>query len=228
MSMKIDWDEIGKDSNKKGGTGDKKQVEFLRLTTGSTYKIRPLGGPVVFYKYFLEHEGQWRWAICGDLDTCPVRQKHNVEPRERYAINVLDRADGKIKVMEGPVMVFKIFRAQFNATQNSPGGPEGGDFAITVTGVKKQTRYETVFLGRTPFTQKEREYLKAEGLFNLEQIYAATPADEIEDVLFGGGKAKSQTAKVFADVADDAGDTKETVAVLSVDDQPDDADVVPW
>lgn len=184
MSGAVKWNDIGKNS-KMGSDGEGKQIEFLRLSGGNAYRVRPLGSPVVFFKYVIQHEGEWRWAICEDPDTCPARKKHNVEPRERYAINILDRADGKIKVMEGPVTVFKSFRTYFENTNNSPGGPDGADFIINVKGSGLKTRYDVNADKRTPFTDAEKEYIRNEGLYKLDRIFKATPEDEIEDVLFG-------------------------------------------
>ena len=193
MSGAIDWEEIGKNSKKKFDENGDKKVEFLRLESGHSYKVRPLGSPVIFHKYILQHGGQWRWAICEDPDTCPVKQKHNVEPRERYAVNVLDRADGKIKIMEGPVTVFKVFRTYLEGTGNSPGGPQGADFTIKVVGSGLKTRYENSLDKRTPFTDEEKSYIKGEGLYKLDRIFKSTPAEEIEEKLFGEFKNAGDT-----------------------------------
>ena len=179
MSNVINWEEIGKGSKTQGG-GKQGDIQFLRLQSGNTYVVRPLGSPVIFHKYLVQHDGEWRSAICEDPENCPVRQKHNTEPRERYAVNVIDRADGEIKVMEGPVTVFKVFRTYFEGTANRPGGAQGADFKIVITGSGLKTRYDTQCVKRTPFTDEEKKKLQAEGLYKLDRIYKATSSEEID------------------------------------------------
>ena len=194
MSNVVDWAEIG--DNPKGGalSGAQGQISFLRLQSGNTYKIRLLGSPVKFYKYVIQHDGSWRSAICEDPSTCIIRQEHGEDPRERYAVNVIDRTDGEIKIMEGPLTVFKTFRTFFEGTGSAPGGAQGGDFEIVVTGSGLGTRYKVTFSKKTPFTDEEKTYIKEKGLYELERIFKSTPPDEIEATLYGpkDGQSNSQ------------------------------------
>jgi len=197
----VDWNDVGNSNttfNDNSGS-----INFLKLASGGTYTIRPLGKCVEFNKYFLQHNGRWRSAICSDIDTCPVRKNHNVEPSIRYAVSVIDRADGLLKIMEGPVTVFKPFRMFSEATGFSPGGVDGADFEIKVTGAGKKTRYIVKMVQRTPFTSEEKAYLKEQKLYNLERIYKATDPEEIENVLFGDGPASSSNATSTSETNND-------------------------
>ena len=106
MANAIDWDSVsdGSSTKKKG------KNNFMKLVSG-TYQIRPLGNPVEFHKFMLQGtDGKWRSAVCLDPDTNPVSRKHNIKPTSRYAVVVLDRADGEVKLLEAGVSVFKEFR----------------------------------------------------------------------------------------------------------------------
>ncbi len=197
MTGSIGWEEVGNVS--KNGFSDGQQIDFLRLKGGNEYEIRPLGKPIVFFKYVRQHDdGGWRWAICEDPQECPVRKKHNIEPSERYAVNIIDRSDGKIKVMEGPFTVFKAFRDYQDYTKKSPGGPEGADFKITVKGAGLKTRYTTNLVKHTSFTDEEKSQIKEQHLYKLEAIYKVTPSEEIEYVLFGSTKEESKDVSTVA------------------------------
>ena len=172
----VEWSEFSKQDNSKSRDG----IRNLRLLSGQSYKLRFVGNPLKFFKYFVAN----RSAICANPDTCPVRAGYNIEPATRYAINVLDRADGQLKILEVPPSVLKPVVAWWKATNNDPGSKNGCDFAIEVVGQKKNTRYNVTALNITPFTEEEKEYIKA-NIYDLSKIFKSTPENEIVDRLFG-------------------------------------------
>ena len=172
-----------------GGNGEKS--EYLKLKSGNTYKIRPVFDPVVFYKYFHKHEGKLRTAICAKPDVCPVRDRHPdlKKPSKRYAAYVIDRADGKVKILEAPQTVFRPIGSSFEATGKNPGsGKDGSDWQIKVTGTGLNTTYDVAFAGNTPLTQEEialfKEALDGDKL-KLQKLYKVDTPPEIEEKLFG-------------------------------------------
>ena len=199
MSGSSEWnDVVGGDKQSSGGGG---KSMFLRLQAGRSYRIRPVGKPIEIWKYFSNKDGQNRSAICADPETCPVKTKYNLEPKKKYAINIIDREDGKLKVMEGPVSVFAGLKDWFTATGNNPGGKDGGDFQIKVIpgagGNKKLTKYTVTFLTPCPFSSEEKEMLGegAKNLHNLSEIFKPDDAETIEKKLFGAVEPKGQTAE---------------------------------
>lgn len=185
----IDWGEVAPQRDGLPGT-DEKNVQFLWLKSGNTYKIRPIHLPVHFYKYFHKHLGKLRVSICGDPDMCPVRVSHPEldKPKERYAIFVLDRADDKIKVMEGPRSVFLPMRKRSEATGKKPGGKEGGDWQIEITGSGLRTEYSITYLEDTVFSNEEKEKIKKAlggDRQRLKKIFEIDSSEEIERKLFG-------------------------------------------
>lgn len=210
MANAIDWDSVsdGSSTKKKG------KNNFMKLGSG-TYQIRPLGNPVEFHKFMLQGtDGKWRSAVCLDPDTNPVSRKHNIKPTSRYAVVVLDRADGEVKLLEAGVSVFKEFRAFFKHTGKNPGGRTGADFRIVIEGAGRTKKYLTSFVRNTPLTDEEVAMLqdmKKQGTYpDLEKVYEATPDDKIEERLFGeavssGGSTPARQAErpVVDDVPND-------------------------
>ena len=193
MSQEIEWNDFSKqDSNK-----SKDKIRTLRLTEREDpYVVRLVGKPVKVNKYFVAG----RSAICADPETCTVRGKYGIEPSVRYSINIIDRADGLIKLIEVPPTVLKPAAAWGKARKSAqnpngidPGGDVGPDFSITVTGQKKNTRYEVVALDPTPLTPQEKEYIK-KSAYDLSKLNKPTPDNEIEEKLFGKKEDKKAEA----------------------------------
>lgn len=182
----VQWDSVPKSGNSNG-----ERSEFLKLKSGGTYKIRPIFNPVKFFKYFHKHDNRLRTAICAKPDVCPVRDRHPElkKPSLRYAAYVIDREDGKVKILEAPQSVFRPIGSSYEATGKNPGsGKDGSDWQIKVTGTGLNTTYDVAFAGITPFTKGElsaiKEALDGDKL-KLQKIYKVDTPEEIEEKLFG-------------------------------------------
>ena len=133
MTEYVQWDSIPTT----GGSGDGEKNEYLRFESGKTYKIRPIFSPVKFFKYFHKHDGRLRTAIYGNPETCPVRDRHSElkKPSLRFAVYVIDRSDGKIKILESPQTVFRPIGKSLEITGKNPGsGKDGSDWSVSVSG----------------------------------------------------------------------------------------------
>lgn len=183
MSQEMTW----KDVRSQDAKTPKGAINNLRLESGKTYELRFLGSPIKFHKYFIAGKS----AICENPDDCIIKKKYNQDPGLRYAINVIDRADKQLKVLEVPPSVLKPVAAWAERRKQDPGGDNGCDFSVTVTGIKKQTRYEVVPLDITPLTEEEKK-LKEQS-YDLKKLFKPTPADQIEAKLFGGAQTTSQS-----------------------------------
>jgi hypothetical protein len=121
-------------------------------------------------------------------------------PSERFAILVIDRADGKIKVMEFPKSVFLSIKAWWTATQKNPGGNDGVDWAIQVSGSGKQgTKYTSTPVDAKPFTSAEKQMIlkvlkdeEGNDTNVLENMFKAHTTDVIEKRLFGALEQKGK------------------------------------
>jgi len=207
MADYVQWDSVPK----KGGSGDKS--DFLKLESGRTYKIRPVFDPVKFYKYFHKKDGRLRTAICGNPDTCPVRDRHPElkKPSLRFAAHIIDRNDGKVKVLEAAQSVFRPIGSSFEATGKNPGsGKDGSDWQVTVNGKLLNTTYDVVRLGDTPFSEEERDAIKLAldgDKKKLQKLYKVDTPEEIEEKLFGDWTKKETPSEDLADSGSDSGFT---------------------
>jgi len=183
----VDWTSIS-NNDKSNSNG----VAYIRLETGKSYRIRPVGKPYRIYQYFIERNADqgkgFAKAYTEDADNCVVFKKTGEKARERFAVNVIDRSDGKLKVLEGAVTIFKQMAVWSKSTGLDPGTKDGGDFAITVEcpgNIKKNTRYQCQFLSPVAFTKDETDMIKKQGLYKLDEIFKPTPQSEIMQKLFG-------------------------------------------
>lgn len=188
MSDFVQWNDVASGNNS-GGDGSKN--DFLKLESGNSYKIRPLFYPIQFWKYFHKHNEKLRTAICEDPDTCPVRASHPELGKAalRFAAYVIDRADGKIKILEAPQSVFRPIGNRAEATNKNPGDiTEGSDWIIKVSGQGMKKRYEVTYLDQTPLSSAEKSLVKEalNGDKNkLKSIYPSDSPEKIEKKLFG-------------------------------------------
>jgi len=195
MAENCSWDSIP-------SSGSGEMSDFLRLQSGNSYKIRPLLDPVKFFKYFHKNAGKLKTAICGKPDACTVKDKHPElkKPSLRYAAYVIDRADGKVKILEAPQTVFRPIGASLEMTGKNPGGVgDGSDWYIKVTGQGLNTKYDVGFIEHSPLSAEEKALVKDtlkddNGEFDkekLNKLYKVDTPAEIEEKLFGDGLGDS-------------------------------------
>jgi len=203
---KVDWSSVG--SDKKSGNGES---SFLRLKEGK-YRIRLLGNPHQFFQHFDPAA-----VICeGSPDKCPICKSGN-SPKMRYATNVIDRADQKIKILTGGPQIFEVFK-EYAVEVGDPGKKDGPDFSIKVEvpgGNKLATKYKTSTLDKKPLTQEEiaminKDGEKGAGLHNLDEILKAKTGSEISEILQkdgnGGGEPDVDLDSAAADDSSDDDD----------------------
>lgn len=185
MSEFKSWGDVAKSQQRQSGG-----IERLKMVSGNNYVIRFAGAPVKFFKYFVSGKS----ANCADPESCIIKRKYGIDPSERWAFNVIDRADGKVKILELPPAALKPVTSWWKIRKHEPGGDNGCDFNIEVTGVKKGTRYLLTPLDITPLTAEE----KALKLYNLDKLYQPTPDAEIESRLFGKGEGAPEEKQAAA------------------------------
>jgi len=188
----VDWTSFNK--NDKANSN----VKYLKLEPGRSYRVRPVFKPHVFYKYFIERpQGGFGQAITDNPDNCAITKKYGEKPKMRFAVNVIDRADGSLKVLEGPITILKQFSNWASETGTDPGSKDGGEFSIRVEcpgNDRKKTKYMVSFINYAPFADAEKAMIK-EGMYNLEDIYRATSQDKIEEKLYGSDGEEESSSK---------------------------------
>lgn len=205
----INWDKINVDNSKvkKGNdNGDRRSLKYITLgkkAVGREYIVRPVKGPVGFYKAVIQTpDGRWNNVVVemeedgGDthVRNHPLYVNHNVPFSARYAVNVIDRADGEVKILEGGVSIFEAFSKFNEMTERSPGAKEGADFKIEVTGKKGKDYYKVNMHQKTILADDEIQQIKDQGgTFKLKDIYKPTPEDRWKKLVsqLDGGEEES-------------------------------------
>lgn len=193
----------------KSVTGGKKndgdQLDKLYIKPGNTYKVRPLSLDEVyeFFSYYRQDENKKsRFGIGPDPKQCSLASAHDdLTVTRKRVCYVIDREDGKVKLMVAPVTVFEAIGQYAKLSEIDPGDPKvGGDFKIGSTGKGMSTKYAAVFTEKTPITEEEREMLRAlkkEGKIekgSLSQTFASLDAEALNQRLFGELNFKKDNA----------------------------------
>lgn len=192
----LNWDKINVDNSKvksknSSNDGDRRSLKYITLgkkAVGKEYIVRPIKNPVGFYKAVIQTpDGRWNNVVVemddegGDthVRNHPLYLNHNVPFSARYAINVIDRADGEVKILEGGVSIFEAFSKFNEMTERSPGAKEGADFKIEVTGKKGKDYYKVNMHAKTVLGADEVDQIKEQGgIYKLQDIYKPTPDEK--------------------------------------------------
>lgn len=181
----VAWD---KAKGKKGGNaGERREIERLSLGIGDT-KIRLIGGVMPRYCYWVvTKEGRKMPVECLQFDRDTESFNNSIDdpfkeldpdvyadkPQFAYVCNVIDRSDGKIKLLDLRSTIYaQIVDYATNADYGSPAdGEQGYDITIKKekTGPLPQNVKYTVIpaRGNSPITEAEKEL----ELYNLETIF---------------------------------------------------------
>jgi len=175
------------------GTGNGKKPVFLKMEAGKSYRIRPIGRIVEFYKIFrsgrsiiIEEEN-----IDEAIKAVTERDGNTIEPSRRFAVNIIDRSDDAIKILEGGFPVFNAMSVWATEAQIHPGTRPAGDWTIKPRGEGKNRRYTTSYLKQVDLTDEEINRAKPEdkgGLgqaWNLDNVFRTCPLEKIGQWLFG-------------------------------------------
>ena len=178
-AQKGDWDEdfTPKTNNSGSQDGDNKD-KFMSLSEEGNYRIRLVGNHVKFYR----HWNPVRAITHYDYKSDDPAWQAGFYPSKRFAINVIDRRDGKLKILEKGTQIFKVFADYKSLFGKNPAGKDGPDFNIRVSipgGDKRSTSYTVTHLEAAPFTEEEKSMIR-ENLYDLPKIYKSTPLEDIQ------------------------------------------------
>jgi len=110
---------------------------FLKLQTGEN-RIRIVGNPSLIDIHWEKGlDGQAKKIICPGKG-CPICKVGHA-PQSRYQIQVIDRTDGKVKILEGGVTIFNQIKEC--AMDEDFGDPTQYDFKIKKEGTGRETKY---------------------------------------------------------------------------------------
>jgi hypothetical protein len=170
MSFEINWNKLPSSGQKKQFTKTKKPLKegqrplnFIQFTGDSVHIVRPIGKAHGYWRFYYAPAKKYINAkVVMDKDGKEIesnleelKELLDLEPELRFAMNVIDRADNQIKIMQGPISILDDFAEIAQEKQCKPGGKGGGDWKITSTGEKVTRRYKCRYLGPQPFSEEE-------------------------------------------------------------------------
>jgi len=180
-------DEYTKDKNNGGQKPKKEMLPFVAFDHEGKYIVRLVGKHVHFLKYFFPFKKLKKRVITHEdyADVDPA-WKAGFPRQEMAAIHVIDRSDGKLKILEKNRWgIFKAFQSYMENNNINPSSlKEGPDFVIEVrwpNGNKNAADYTVTALARpSPLTKEEIEMCNAQGM-DLRKFYKATPIEKIKE-----------------------------------------------
>lgn len=164
---------------------------FLVLKPGVN-EVRILSSALYPFKnHFIESRN--RTVVCSDDGNC-LLCKLGVKANQRYAVLVLERETGQVKVFERGI---KVFRAIASLAKNSIwGDPRGYDVIIEKVGQGKQTSYNVIPQTKKPLTPSELQevakQVKEKGLSDLKDIFRPPTVEQVRQLL---GEASEQVGE---------------------------------
>ncbi len=160
----VDFTNFNPDKKNKGNG-----ITFLRFASGKTYKLRPFGSCVEFYKLFIAKGKPSIIVDPGDKDEAASLLSEatgkEIRPSYRNAMFVIDREDSNVKILEGGFQIFEAFGNWSTSSGIKPGAGQAGDWAITVTGEgvggSNPRKYSPVYMGPVLFSDEEKKKISA-------------------------------------------------------------------
>jgi hypothetical protein len=186
----VKWGEMS--SGKKDfSEGAKEYLERVKFEEGKIKKLRLVSKPYKFWRHY-----DPIMAISPGFAQDPCWQAGH-RARERYAILVIDREDGILKILEGGPKIFSAFKGYFELSEGKldPAGKMAPDWAVKVTVPprmkdgrmvkdKRNTTYEVQTIPGTDgheLSPKEIAYVR-EKLVKLEEVFKPLSADIISEM----------------------------------------------
>jgi len=172
------WDEDFAPKSAGGSQSGESKNKYMSLKEEGNYKIRLVGNHVKFYRHWNPIQAITHY----DYKSEDPAWKAGFYPSKRFAINVIDRSDGLLKILEKGSQVFEVFANYKSLFDKNPAGKDGPDFNIRVKipgGDKRSTSYTVTHLDAAPFTEEEKTMIR-ENLFDLPKIYKSSPLEDIQ------------------------------------------------
>jgi len=187
-------DENGKRAGASSSNGTQGKAQYVKWDKTGDYTIRLVGPHIKCRKHFKPYIA----IVQDDEKGIDPAWQAGFFPQQRFAINVIDRADGKLKILEKPWSVFEhfanyksIFKKDPAAIKGVAGADyDGPNFLVKVTipmgpdGKPNllKTEYAVVHLEAAPLTAEERQMIKTQKLWPIKEIYKSTSAEKMKEM----------------------------------------------
>jgi len=199
---KVDWSNISIPES--GGDG----IRFLRFEKDKKYIVRPFAPAVEYTKIFIKRGTPSVVVHPDDQDEAVRRLSEaageQAKPSPKYAMFVIDRADGRVKIMEGGPQIFKQISSWASGSGIDPGSGQGGDWQIEVVGDGKSRKYTAQYLCPKMFSDAEKQMiakLKEEGRLKLPNYIKEVALEDVLEAakLTDGVTEKEETVSTSSD-----------------------------
>ena len=163
----MNWDEVKTISTGEG-------TPFMKLAQGAN-QVRVISNPYETKIHWEDTvDGGKKKVVCIESN-CPICKAGHV-PQKRYQVQVIDRADNKLKILEGRVPIFPQIKSY--AADEDYGDPTKYDLKIKKEGQGRDTKYTVVpSPKKSDLTDAELELLK--DAKTLSEINAPKSLDDI-------------------------------------------------
>jgi hypothetical protein len=181
-AMAGDWlnDFTANNSGNSDNNKNSKKLPFLNHKEVGTYDVRLVGKYVKYLSYYKPFEGKRviTHPTYKDKDPAWLAKFY---PQVRFAIHVIDRKDGQLKILDASKTLFKEFYSFMQVNKIDPTGKTAPDFTIIVSknGPKKEVK-ASAKRADSPLTKEEVEMIMANKV-DLKQIYKATSLQKIQE-----------------------------------------------
>lgn len=193
---KVEWDQS------ESVSGD--NADYLRLDEGENI-VRIFTSPYKFYQHWLNDPvtGKKRRVRCA-VENCPLCQRGE-KTQMRFLIGVLSRKDNKPKILEIGSQIFN----QIITLKKSKnwGDPKSYDMNVVRNAEGSQPLYSVVPDAKTPFTDEEKQIVKAfMDRVDLNKMSAAPAPEQVAEMagLDAPVAAGEETAEAPVDASDDS------------------------
>ena len=189
MGELVDWkEEVGnRDSKNSGG------IKWMKIENGKEHLFRPVGKPIRFYRHTQQIDGRWQRIIVDNRDENILKEKYDIDVQCRFAMNIIDRADGELKLYEFPTTVYNELVKFRKYSKCEPGGSDGSDISMVRTGVALNTKYKIDPADQTSFTDEEKDMIR-KNIYKLQDIFKSTSEEKIEELLGSGSTETVQAS----------------------------------
>lgn len=199
----MDWGNI-----KEPGTGEK--VDFMKLQSGQN-QLRVVGKPSMIDIHWEKGlDGQNKKVICPGAG-CPICKAGHV-PQVRYQVQVIDKTDSKVKVLEGGPTIFNAIKQY--AMDPDYGDPTQYDLKIKKEGTGRETKYTVLAAPQ----KKPLNAAEQEAVANAKSLADVNKTKSIDEIMQLGLEILTGS---IGDLADDFGTstgTNKTDVQMSDDD----------
>ena len=212
MASAINWDNLPSSKKNSSDGNGKRELNFIKFTNDSVHTIRPVGKAVWFYRFYYKPIRKYFIANVdpdtGESNLEELKEILGCDPEQRFAMNVIDRSDKKIKILQGPMTMLEQFAEVAQATGRKPGSKEGGDWRITSKGAGKSRRYNCNYLGSVPFTEEELEKIKNKDeskneWYILEKVFKPSDMEYVQKMVNPESETNETNDSVDSDIDDD-------------------------